>query len=79
MEARHMFVPVDHRALGTLPLVNTPVKLSRTPAGIRGSSPDMGQHSREVLRERLGLSEAELDALAASQVVWEERPPVDLG
>jgi CoA:oxalate CoA-transferase len=79
IKARNMLVPVEHRVLGTLPLVNTPVKLSRTPAGIRGSSPEMGEHSREVLRERLGLSHAELDALAASQVVWEERPPVDLG
>jgi formyl-CoA transferase len=74
-----MFVPVEHQKLGTLPLVNSPVKLSRTPAGIRGSSPDMGQHSREVLRERLGMTDEEIDALAAREVVWQERPPVDLG
>ncbi len=79
LEAREMFVPVTHKVLGTLPLVNTPLKLSRTPAGIRGSSPDMGEHSREVLRDRLGMTDAEIDALAASDVVWEERPPVDLG
>lgn len=79
LEAREMFVPVEHRKLGTLPLVNSPIKLSRTPAGIRGSSPDMGEHSRSVLHERLGLSDAEIDALAARDVVWEERPPVDLG
>jgi CoA:oxalate CoA-transferase len=79
LAARHMFVPVEHRVLGTLPLVNTPLKLSRTPVGIRGSSPDMGEHTREVLRERLGMDDAELDALAAREVIWEERPPVDLG
>ena len=76
--ARGMLVPVEHPKLGTLPLVNTPVKLSRTPGGIRGTSPDMGEHSREVLAERLGLDAEEVEALIAGQVVWEERPPVDL-
>ena len=38
----------------------------------------MGQHSREVLAERLGLDAGEVEALIAGQVVWEERPPVDL-
>lgn len=79
LEAREMFVPVEHQVLGTLPLVNTPVKLSRTPGGIRGSSPDMGAHSREVLKDRLGMSDEDIDALAAREVVWQERPPVDLG
>ena len=76
--ARGMLVPVEHPKLGTLPLVNTPVKLSRTPGGIRGTSPDMGEHSREVLAERLGLDAEEVEALIAGQVVWEERLPVDL-
>ncbi|MDE2696120.1 MAG: CaiB/BaiF CoA-transferase family protein [Chloroflexota bacterium] len=76
--AREMLVPVEHPKLGTLPLVNTPVKLSRTPGGIRATSPDMGQHTREVLAERLGLDADEVEALVAAQVVWEERPPVDL-
>lgn len=74
-----MHVPVAHQRLGTLLLVNSPVKLSRTPAGIRGSSPDMGAHSREVLKDHLGMSDKEIDALASREVVWEERPPVDLG
>ena len=76
--ARDMLVPVEHPRLGELPLVNTPVKLSRTPGGIRGPSPDMGQHSREVLAERLALDAPELASLIADAVVWEERPPVDL-
>ena len=76
---REMFVPVTHHTLGTLPLVNTPLKLSRTPGGIRGSSPDMGADSRAVLQAELGLDAAAIDALVARQVVWEERPPVDLG
>jgi CoA:oxalate CoA-transferase len=77
--AREMLVPVEHRTLGTLPLVNTPVKLSRTPGGIRGTSPDMGEHSREVLSERLGMSVDEIQAFIDEHIVWEERPPIELG
>lgn len=79
LAARGMFVPTEHHTLGTLPLVNTPVKLSRTPGGIQGSSPDMGGDSRDVLRDDLGLDDATLDDLIARQVVWVERPEVDLG
>lgn len=74
-----MFVPVSHHTFGTVPLTNTPVKLSRTPGGIRGTSPDMGEHSREVLAELLHIDPARLDDLVARQVVWEQRPEVELG
>lgn len=79
VQARDMLPPVPHHTLGTVPLANTPVKLSLTPGGIRGTAPDMGQHSREVLGELLGLDTAALADLVARRVVWEERPPVDLG
>ena len=74
-----MLVEVPHKTFGNVRLTNSPLKLSRTPAGVRGTSPDMGQHSREVLSEILGLDEATLERLVTSQVVWEERPEVELG
>ena len=77
--AREMLTPVEHHTLGRIPLVNTPVKLSRTPGGIRGSSPDMGQHSRGVLSELLGMSAEEIASLVEQDVLWDERPAVDLG
>lgn len=79
VQGREMFVPVTHHTFGTVPLTNTPVKLSRTPGGLRGTSPDMGQHSREVLAELLRLDIAQLDDLVARQIVWEHRPEVELG
>ena len=79
VQAREMLVDVPHRVLGTVKLANTPVKLSRTPGGVRGTSPDMGQHSREVLGELLGIAPAALDDLVGRQIVWEERPEVELG
>ena len=79
IEAREMLVPVEHHTLGTVLLPNTPVKLSRTPGGIHGSSPDMGEHTREVLKELLGFDDADVDALLASDVVRDKRAPVELG
>ncbi len=77
--ARDMLRPVPHKILGEVLLTNTPVKLSETPGGIRGTSPDMGEHSREVLAEVLGLDAARLDDLIQRKIVWEQRPEVELG
>ena len=78
VQEREMIVPVEHHTFGAVPLINTPVKLSRTPGGIKGTSPDMGQHTREVLSELLDLDDAAVDELVAGEVVREERGPVDL-
>ena len=76
---RDMLPEVPHKTFGPVRLANSPLKFSRTTAGIRGTSPDMGQHSREVLAELLGVASSDLDDLVARQVVWEERPEVELG
>jgi CoA:oxalate CoA-transferase len=77
--AREMLAPVEHHTFGEVKLVNTPVKLSRTPGGIRGSSPDMGAHSFEVLAELLGMEPAAVEALVEAGVVHTERGVPELG
>jgi CoA:oxalate CoA-transferase len=67
--ARNMLVEVDHPQIGKIPLANTPVKLSRTPGGIKGTSPSLGQHTDETLRSLLGLSDEEIARLRESGVV----------
>jgi CoA:oxalate CoA-transferase len=72
--AREMLVPVTHPKGITLTLVNSPVKLSGTPAGIKGPPPTVGQDTRAVLRELGGLDDAHIEALLAAGIVLETDP-----
>ena len=65
--AREMVTELDgYRALGT------PIKLSRTPGGIRSVPPRFGQHGAEVLAEH-GYSEAEIAKLGDDGILFSER------
>ena len=69
VEARGMLVDVPHPVIGTLRMPTTPVRFSRTPGGIKGSSPAVGQDTDAVLSRFLGLGEMELGALRAAGVI----------
>ena len=45
-------------------------KLSGTPGAVQASAPRLGQHTRDVLRSH-GLTDAQIDALAAQGVIAE--------
>jgi len=72
--ARRMLLDVEHPHIGRLKLPDTPVKLSRTPGGIKGPSPALGQDTYEVLSALLGLSAEQLDELAQASVIVGPRP-----
>ena len=69
--ARGMRVDLPHPAAagGTVPLINTPMRLSETPASIRRPPPMLGEHTDEVLRELLDLDAAALEDLKAADVI----------
>lgn len=69
VKARGMLVDVEHPVIGKLSLPDTPVKLSRTPGGIRGASPALGEHTDEVLRNLLALDDEEIADLRRSAVI----------
>lgn len=56
VNSREMIIEVDHKRLGSLKAVGTPMKFSRTPCNIKKASPDLGEHTHEILKERLSLS-----------------------
>jgi alpha-methylacyl-CoA racemase len=64
VRAREMVVELDQPgAAEPVRQLGVPVKLSRTPGGVHGPGPALGEHTREVL-EALGYSEADAEALA---------------
>ena len=69
VKARESFQEVHHPAVGKVKVVRSPVRLSKTPAKRASPSPVHGQHTREVLREVLGLSAEEISQLEADGVV----------
>jgi formyl-CoA transferase len=50
-------------------LVASPMKLSATPVEVRMPPPTLGQHTDEVLRERLGLSAEAIKALRQKHAI----------
>ena len=65
VKARGSLIDVDHPKIGPIKIVGPVAKLSETPATIRTTSPSLGEHTAEVLRDFLGLS---ADAIAALRV-----------
>jgi formyl-CoA transferase len=59
---------VRHPRLGTYRVVNQAVRLSRTPATMATASPELGEHTDEVLAE-LGYSAAQIAALRDKKAV----------
>jgi formyl-CoA transferase len=67
--ARGMRVDMPHPLAGTVPQVGNPLKFSSTPVAYTRPPPLLGEHTRNVLSARLGLSNAALDDLAARGVI----------
>jgi crotonobetainyl-CoA:carnitine CoA-transferase CaiB-like acyl-CoA transferase len=54
----------EHPSLGRVALPQSPIRLHGDAPPGAARNPDLGEHSRAVYRELLGLADAELDALA---------------
>ena len=59
----------EHPEYGRLPLPTTPLRFAGETPTIGTPTGPIGADARAVLRERLGLGEAELDALAAAGTI----------
>ena len=68
IEARQMVLPFEHPQRGQIRTPGCPIKLSASPVEER-CPPLLGQHTREVFAEVLGLSDGDVDQLAEQRVV----------
>ncbi|MFT5509045.1 MAG: crotonobetainyl-CoA:carnitine CoA-transferase CaiB-like acyl-CoA transferase [Hyphomicrobiaceae bacterium] len=68
-QARGMLQEVADPDLGTVTLAGVVPKLSRTAGSFSSAGQQIGQHSREILDQELGLSDEEITELATAGVV----------
>jgi crotonobetainyl-CoA:carnitine CoA-transferase CaiB-like acyl-CoA transferase len=61
--ARGMRLDLPHPAAGTVPVAASPLRFSGSPVVYDRPAPMLGQHTEQVLRERLGLSKEDIAAL----------------
>lgn len=76
LAARNMFVQIEHPELGPLTVLNTPLTVPTSGAGISGLAPKLGEHNDAILSE-LGYEAEEIAALYASHALY--RPQYDQG
>ena len=71
--ARGVLVESTHPVAGTIKMVGPPVRLSETPGSVRAPAPLLGEHTEQVLRERLGLNDEEIARLRHDSVIGARR------
>jgi crotonobetainyl-CoA:carnitine CoA-transferase CaiB-like acyl-CoA transferase len=77
VQARGMLFEQDHPVLGRVRLPNVPYRFSDVDCTPRRPAPLLGEHNREILRDLLGYSEAEIRRLEDEGVLHRERAVED--
>lgn len=68
--ARGFFEQCEHPVVGTHPIVTVPFRFAtRDEPWLRSPAPLLGQDNREILSDIVGLSDPEIDALEAAEVI----------
>jgi crotonobetainyl-CoA:carnitine CoA-transferase CaiB-like acyl-CoA transferase len=68
-EVNRYILNLDHPSHGAIQSLGFPIYMSESPARLRSMAPCTGQHSAEILQERLGYTDAEIEALATSGAI----------
>jgi crotonobetainyl-CoA:carnitine CoA-transferase CaiB-like acyl-CoA transferase len=69
VKARGALVECTHPVAGTIRMTGPPVRMSETPGSVRSPAPLLGEHTREILSSRLGISDDEITRLQRESVV----------
>ena len=69
VQSRGVQVAIPHSRAGSVPALANPARLAKTPPQYERPAPLLGEHTREILSGVLGLSEAEIDQLAADKII----------
>lgn len=69
VKEREMVFDMDHPLGGKVPLTANPIRFTEYPIRYELPPPLLGQHTREVLGATLGMSDAQIDRLAAEGAI----------
>ncbi|MCB8975070.1 MAG: CoA transferase [Ardenticatenaceae bacterium] len=69
VQARQTRLDVPHPTAGSVPLVNSPLKIPTTPTSVRYPPPTLGQHTAELLQSLLGYEENAIENLKTEGVI----------
>jgi crotonobetainyl-CoA:carnitine CoA-transferase CaiB-like acyl-CoA transferase len=67
--ARRMIREIDHPVAGSVKVIGSPVNMSETPAEVTSPAPLLGQHSEEVLKKILNLTQKEVESLKREKAI----------
>ncbi|MFJ8234308.1 CaiB/BaiF CoA transferase family protein [Ureibacillus sp. NPDC094379] len=68
-QAREMIVDLEVEDLGKLKVPGIIPKLSKTPGKIRWAGPKLGEHTDEILKEKVGLTDEQIEKLKGLEVI----------
>lgn len=69
VQARGMVVQTEHARLGSIPIINRPIRFDAAPQPVPAAPPVLGEHSDAVLREWLGYGPQRIAQLRADRIV----------
>jgi CoA:oxalate CoA-transferase len=69
VRSRGALVENTHPVAGTIRMTGPPVRMSETPGAVRTPAPLLGEHTEEVLRERVGMTSTEIARLKSEGVI----------
>jgi crotonobetainyl-CoA:carnitine CoA-transferase CaiB-like acyl-CoA transferase len=67
--ARGVVREMAHSSGETVKVIANPVRMSETPPDYRIAAPLLGEHTEQVLGEKLGIGPAEIEGLRARGVI----------
>lgn len=68
-KSRENIVEIEHPRLGSIKMPGVIPKFSETPGAIRNVGPDLGENTDHILKELVGLTDAEIIALKNRNIV----------
>lgn len=67
--ANEYIIPVPHPRYGTVWQLSHPATLSKTPASVRRTAPALGEHTAEILKQRLSYDDDKIAGLIMEGVI----------